>query len=71
MNKDNDRDVVAARRGTVRAEEVDKDIQRYATMPLEAVLAELRRHGINPQRTIDAVAKLLAEHSGQKIRPSK
>lgn len=35
------------------------DIERYATMPLARVNAELREHGIDPTKTIEAVNRLV------------
>lgn len=37
----------------------DADIDKYATMPLAEVKAELHRHGVDPQKTIDAVTQLV------------
>jgi hypothetical protein len=40
-------------------EDLDAEIRRYETMPIEEVNAELARLGIDPQPTIDAVKKLV------------
>lgn len=46
------------------------DIERYETMPIEQVEAELSRAGIDPKRTVDAVLEIVQEHldreSGRK-----
>lgn len=38
---------------------IDAEIARYESMPTEEIHAELRRYGIDPQETIDAVRTLV------------
>jgi predicted HTH domain antitoxin len=39
--------------------DLDAEIARYEAMSTEEIEAELREHGIDPQRTVDAVRELV------------
>lgn len=51
---------------TLAADE-DIDIDRFGSMPIEEVNAELRKHGISPEETVKAVIALVNE----KLHPRR
>lgn len=45
-------------------DDTEADITRYESMPLNEVNEELRRAGIDPARTVEAVKRLIRERLG-------
>ena len=58
---------VEEREGVFLSEkEIEAAIERYATMPIEEIDAELRADGIDPQAIIDEVRELMKEARGEE-----
>jgi hypothetical protein len=51
--------------------EFDEEIARFESMSVEEMDAQLRKYGIDPQRTIDEVTRLVQSRHRRWQRPSR